>query len=166
MTHNLKGQALRRLRRRAFSFGKKDAPLVRLAQLSTDWTPLDGVAGIVGCSIELPEDVGVSICAFRHFKDGDRFPAHVHEETETIFVVSGAYYIEVEGDGRAYYAGESIMIGPLMEHKGYPIEDTILICTFSPPLIRIPVRDDDDDDPLPYRLDRPDHMDSYLNEDH
>lgn len=131
-----KDQYINKLRNmRLFGFSRRGSQTVKLATLGPHWTPLMGVTGIEGCSPMLPDGLEhTSLSLFYHRADTDAFPVHDHEQRETLYVLSGAYYIEIEGEGRVYETGESVAVEPHMEHWGYPVRDALLACTYEPAL--------------------------------
>ena len=121
--------------KRLFAFGPSTAPSVDLVQIGSEWTSVHGVEGITGRDVPLPEgcehadDVSLTLFVW----DG-RFPAHVHEQQETIHVLHGAIEVLVEGSRHIVRSGDAITIGAMVEHSGHTIEPAVIICAYHPPL--------------------------------
>lgn len=66
------------------------------------------------------------------FRKGAVGEAHSHEHSQSSYVESGIFRVEVDGRHEVLRAGDSFYIAPHVRHGAVCLEDGVLIDTFSP----------------------------------
>lgn len=81
---------------------------------------------VLGCSENIMM-VEVSL------KKGAVLPNHSHFHEQVTYIVKGSLEFEVDGEKRIMKAGDSIYIGPNVEHKVVTLEeDALVVDAFTP----------------------------------
>jgi quercetin dioxygenase-like cupin family protein len=68
-----------------------------------------------------------------HNKSGSVSKRHKHPENMIGYLVSGKFKETVGNETKTLVSGDSWYVPTNIEHESYTLEDSVLICVFSPP---------------------------------